>query len=504
MSIKKASVTALLLAVSVPAFAQKSGLFTISDIKATHAVSELKLVRFFSAGEQALVVKGRGEENSRVFSFYEMGDDKHLKNEPTLTVPMPDDALFYDFASLVDTDQQSLLFLNDKGVQRFDPTSDTFEPFVALSSIYRQSSTPLFEQLDFAQDLNGDGFADIIVPDFDGYRLRVNDGKGGFGEEILLDMQVEMRVSRQRPIYAHFPLHSSDVNFDGRPDIIFQRDRSFIAFLQNEDGTFQTSPEIYDIDIDVIGNSFAEQIRSNERYEDQTDLAETRIVSVEDINGDEIIDIVTETDRAKGLFDRSTTYQFHYGQQDNKRLVFQSEPTTDITLKGVTARNRYLDFTDDGRMDFVGGSVKIGIGKIIGILLSGSVGIHVNFFEQDENGRFGAKPTFRKKVNVDFDMSSGQSSVPVAEMTDINGDKAKDMIVSKDDNKLRIYRATPQKKKMFGGKPVELKIDLPRNGELVSTEDVNGDEKGDLLIHFDRLGADGADNKNRFMVLIAN
>ncbi len=500
----KAGLMASLMTVAMPLSAQSKAPFTINDMPAEHSVSELKLVPFFEAERQSLIVKGRTEEQDRVFSFYEIQEGNLVSATPTLTVSMPDDALFYDFASIFDTGQESLLFLNDAGVQRFDPTTDTFEPFMALRSIYRQSSSPLFEQMDFARDLNGDGLADIIVPDFDGYWLRLNDGNGGFHSQVLLDMQVEMRLSQNRPLYSEFPLHSSDVNFDGKKDIIFQKDQSFVVFHQVADGGFETSPTVYDVDIDVTGNSFAALVRSNERYQDQSDLAETRIVEIEDINGDGIIDIVTETDRAKGLFDRSTTYQFHYGVNSDGKLMFQSEPSANVTLKGITARNRYLDFTDDGRKDFVGGSVNIGIGKIIGILLSGSVGIHVNFYEQGEDGRFGAKPTFRKKVNVDFDMSSGQSSVPVAEMTDIDGDKAKDMIVSKGNEELRLYYATPGGKKMFRRKEVKLKIDLPKNGELVSTEDVNGDGKGDLLIHFDRLGADGAENKNRFIVLIAN
>jgi len=503
MSLKK-WFTALSALVSIPVVAQDSAVFTISDIQANHTVSELLLVPFFKAGEQVLVAKGRTADNEKMFSFYEVGLDKKMKESPSLTVLMPEAALFYDFASLTGDKKQSLLFLNSEGVQRFDPERGGFETLAALSSMYRKNESPLFEALDFARDLNGDGCDDLIMPDFHGYWLRLNDCKGNFQNEILLNMQVEMRLSRQRPLYSQFPLYTADVNFDGKIDILFQKDKSFVAFLQKADGSFATDPSLYEIDIDVIGNSFAEFIRSDERYEDQTDLTETRIVSVEDINGDNIIDIVAEKDRAKGLFDRSTTYQFHYGSEVNKRLTFRPEPSTSIKLEGIKARNRYIDFTGDGRKDFVVGSVKIGIGKIIGILLSGSVGIHVNFYEQDEKGTYSKKPTFRKKVSVDFDMSSGQSSISVAEMADINGDKAKDMILGKGTDKLRIYMATPTGKKLFKKKDIELKVDLPKNGELVTTEDVNDDGKGDLLIHFDRLGADGENNKNRFMVLIAN
>ncbi|MBL4837460.1 MAG: VCBS repeat-containing protein [Kordiimonadaceae bacterium] len=499
-----AKIATSLIFLSNAVSAQATAPFTISDITADHTVSQLKLVPFFRADRNALLAKGRTKSGEKVFSFYEMDSGSRVMGAPTLTVHMPPNALFYDFAPIGDQKQETLLFLGDEGVQRYDLASDTMEPLVALSSIYRQGSNPLFEQLDFARDLNGDGYADIIVPDFGGYRLRLNDGKGGFGTEVLLEMQVEMRLSQQRPLYSQFPLYTIDMNFDGKLDIAFLKDRSFVAFLQNGDGGFDAVPSVSPIDMDVIGNSFAEFIKSEERYQDQANLAETRIRRVEDINGDGIVDIVTVTDRAQGIFKRSSMYQFHYGQQEGSKLVFRSKPNTRIALQGITAENRLVDFADDGRMDFVGGAVNIGIGKIIGILLSGSVSIHINFFEQGADGRYAAKPNFRKKVSVDFDMSSGQSSVPVTELADIDGDKAKDMILSDGTKMLRLFKATPGAKKMFARKSIDVKVELPKNGELVRTADLNGDGKGDLLIHFDKLGSDGQANKNRFIVLVAN
>ncbi|MBV1900744.1 MAG: hypothetical protein KUG56_03625, partial [Kordiimonadaceae bacterium] len=139
--------------------AQATAPFTISDITANHTVSQLKLVPFFRAEDNALLAKGRTKSGEKIFSFYEMDRGSRVKAVPTLTVHMPPRALFYDFAPIRDQKQETLLFLGDSGVQRYDLASDTIEPLVALSSIYRQGSNPLFEQLDFARDLNGDGYA---------------------------------------------------------------------------------------------------------------------------------------------------------------------------------------------------------------------------------------------------------------------------------------------------------------------------------------------------------
>lgn len=502
--IKKAGLTALFLAAHTAASAQDNSPFILSEVETDHSVREMKVLNFFAPGTPALMVRGNGDNNARTFSFFEMNGGDKLADTPRQKVAMPEDAIFFDTAAIFDKDQESLLFLNAEGIALFNADTGTIEPLAAVSSIYKQNGSPLFSAMDFAQDVNGDGLADLIVPDFAGYRLRLNDGKGGFQQEILLDMQVEMRLGGDTPRYSQFPIHAFDANFDGLTDVVFQKDNSFLAYLQQADGGYATEVQDYGFEIDIVGNSFVAQVQSNERYADQSDLTETVISEIEDINGDGVVDIVTKTDRAKGVFNRSTAYAFHYGYELNGRIAFNTDPSAAVRMKGFTANTRHIDFASDGRKDFAGGAVNMGIGKIIGVLLSGSVSIPVMFYEQDENGQFSEDPAFRKKISVDFDMSSGQSSVPVVEMTDINGDGHKDLILSKDNDELRIYMATPNGKKMFSRRDIKVAVDLPRNGEQVTTADLNGDNKGDLLLHFDRLGADGADKQNKVLVLIAN
>lgn len=505
--IKKIGLTAGMVALSVSMSVgsdAQSAPFTTNRLESSHGISELKPVNFFSAGKAALMARGQENGRRKYFSFFEMDTDRTLNPEPRLTVEMPEDAVFYDFAPVFHKDQDSLLFLNKDGVQILDSVSGSVRDLVAVSSIYKQNGSPLFAQMDFAFDVNGDDLADLLVPDFDGYRLMLGDGKGGFGAEMRLDMPVEMRVSGSTPRYSQFPSYAFDANFDGRKDVVFRRDKSFLVYLQQADGRYASSAVAYDFDINIVGNSFGALVASNERYSDQSDLAETNIETIQDINGDGIMDIVTQTDHAKGLFNRSTRYGFHYGYESNGRIAYDQNPAASILLKGITASTRHIDFSDDGRIDFAGGAVNIGIGKIIGILLSGSVSIPVMFYEQDENGGYSEDPLYRKKVSVDFDMSSGQSSVPVVEMTDIDGDGHKDLILSKDDDSLRIYKATSSGRKLFARKAIELDLALPKNGEFVTAGDLNGDTKGDLMMHYSRLGTDGTDKRNKIVVLIAN
>jgi FG-GAP-like repeat len=518
--IKTAGLTALIMSASAASQAQDTKLFKQSELQTTHGISELKAVNFFTSGTAALMARGQGDMAGRpegnpegksggkisgkYFSFFEMNANGQFNAAPRMTVEMPEDAVFFDFAPIFDKDLQSLLFLNADGVQIFDPATGAVTMLAPALSIYKQHGSPLFNHVDFARDVNGDGLADLLIPDFGGYRLMLNDGAGGFKVEIILDMPVEMRVSGSTPRYNQFPVYAFDANFDGRMDVVFRRDNSFLAYLQQADGSYSTTAATYDFDINIVGNSFGAQVASNERYSDQSNLTETNIETIKDINGDGIMDIVTQTDRAQGLFNRSTEYGFHYGSSATGRIVYETAPSARLTMKGITANTRHIDFSNDGRVDFAGGAVNIGIGKIIGILLSGSVSIPVMFYEQDENGQYSEDPLYRKKISVDFDMSSGQSSVPVVEMTDIDGDGNKDLILSKDNDGLRIYKATPGQRKLFAKKAIEIELNLPKNGEFVTTADLNGDGKGDLMMHYSRLGADGKDKRNKIIVLIAN
>lgn len=498
----KAGLTLLATAVSLPVVAQqKTPLFSITELSAPHVVADLEVISFLQADSPSIMVRGQDDNKNKLFSFYSVGN-----SEPDRTVRMPAEALYFDFAEVTEKGKMSLLFLDSDGVQIYSAETDEISRLVEASSIYKQDGSPLFSGKDFARDLNGDGLADLLIPDFKGYHLFLNDGAGGFDEKYLLDMQVEMRLSElhSTPRYSQFPAYSMDANFDGRPDVAFQKDKDFVTFLQKPDGSFETSAVNVAFDIDIVGNSFAAQVASNERYADQTDLAETIIETIEDLNDDGIMDIVTQTDRAQGLFNRSTKYGFHYGFESNGLISFNSNPDALINLDGITANPRHIDFAADGRVDFAGGAVNIGIGKIIGILLSGSVGIPVHFYPQNEDGSFAAKPAYKRKVSVDFDMSSGQSSVPVVEMTDIDLDGHKDLILSKENDRLRVYKATPDKKKMFSSRHIEMQVRLPKNGEQIEVADLNGDGKGDLMLHYDRLGADGPELRNKVLILLAN
>jgi len=96
----------------------------------------------------------------------------------------------------------------------------------------------------------------------------------------------------------------------------------------------------------------------------------------------------------------------------------------------------------------------------------------------------------------------------VVKLADLNGDGLKELILS-DDDELKIYLGkksnknskSSKKKRSFHKRSVSYSTQLPKDGNLVMVEDLNGDGKDDLLMKFSRL--DGEGKGNEFKILFS-
>ncbi|UTW55991.1 FG-GAP-like repeat-containing protein [Kordiimonas sp. SCSIO 12610] len=484
--------------------------FEQQELKLDHDVNGSVLALSMQTADQMnLVVKGQNEDGQKIFSIYGLNDSGKLSPTPAHQITMPEDALFYDFGAVFEKDIQVLLFLNHEGVQYYDVSDKSIKPLVMSPSIYLKGENPQLQSLDFARDVSGDEVADILIPGFDGYRLFTLNQVGGFREQ-LLNMQVEMRIGGANPRFAggsaprfsRFPSYSFDINFDGRDDLVFLKDQDFISFFQKEDGTFEEDATNIPLGLRVTGNSWVEQIKANERYADQTNLVETSIHVIEDLNGDDIVDIMTETDNAAGVFNRRTSYSIHPGRNDGGKLAFDAEPTSTFEVKGLRYQTRHVDLDNDGNTDFGAASVKIGIGKIIGALISGSTDATLSFFKHGSDGRFSEKPIYTKGVPVKFNLSSGNTSIPFVELADVTGDGLEDLLLNDKQKGIKIYRGQNEKR-VFARKAEKIAVEMPASGNRINVVDLNGDDESDLIIHFDRLGSDGLENRNRVIIMMS-
>ncbi len=484
--------------------------FDQREINLSHDVNGQALaVSMQEVGKTNLVVKGQNDDGKRVFSIFAVDESGNIASEADHQVLMPEGALFYDFGAVFEKGIETLMFLDHTGIQYYDLEDKTIKELVQSPSIYLEGINPQLQNLDFARDISGDEIADIVIPGFDGYRLFRRDEAGNFSSQ-LLKMQVEMRIGNANPRlpngntprYSRFPSYSFDINFDGLNDLLFLKDQEFLSFLQNADGTFSDVAEIVPLGLEVTGNSWTEQVKANERYADQTNLVETSIHIIEDLNGDGIVDVMTETDNAAGVFNRRTIYSIHPGSNVDDRLVFDQTPLSTFEVKGLRYQTRLIDLDNDGDTDFGAASVKIGIGKVIGALISGSTDATLSFFKHGDDGTFSKKPVYTKGVSVKFNLSSGNTSIPFVELTDVTGDGLKDLLINDGKKGIKIYRGQNEKR-IFARKAEKFRVTMPSSGDMIDVVDLNGDGESDLVIHFDRLGTDGVDNRKRMIILMS-
>ena len=117
--------------------------------------------------------------------------------------------------------------------------------------------------------------------------------------------------------------------------------------------------------------------------------------------------------------------------------------------------------------------------------MSGSIDQDVHIFKMDESSNFHRKNKTSKEVELTFSLSSGTSGSPVVKLADIDGDGIKDLVLSDGDDALKIYKGSDKGvKKLFAKRGKKHKIDLPKEGESIVVEDLNGDGKDDLLIKY--------------------
>lgn len=493
----------LLLPVLSPALAQENTVFHQVELTAEHPIiAEPYFPKLFSKDRKALTLLGKDEKQHFFFSIY-----KQLDGDAQV-LAVPEDALFFDFLSDGENGKEHLVFLTRDGVTFVDPENGETDLTLKTQSIYRLPSNPNFSHLDFARDLNGDGWEDIIVQDFDGYHLFIHT-EAGFQDPVFLPFPVEMRIGgapyydASAPRYESFPIYNLDMTLDERDDIVFLKDKTLYVFEQLPDGTFSTQAQTIDIPLDIVGNSMAEFLRSEESSSNRANFTERRISKIQDIDGDKIPDILTLEEEAKGTFDRKTTYGIHFGRQTPEGLSFVKEVDALSSIKGFSLFQSLSDVEGDGRFENFTATNDIGLGKIISALLTGSTKFDLSIYKINDQRKFEEKPNSVKKIRLDFDFSSGNISIPVVKLADLDGDGRKELILDDEKKGIRIFSQDPKRNEVFGRRAKDYKVQIPQDGQFVQVEDIDENGRDDLIIHFDPFGADGEESAKRLIFLLS-
>ena len=397
--------------------------------------------------------------------------------------------------------QDMLMLLRPGEILRYDLDTQSLEKWRDGESYFRQERDGAISKLDFLEDVNDDGRDDILLPDFDGYRVRLQQADGSFGEESVLNKSVQMSLSGRDVQFSARSLYSGDMNFDGLTDLFYWSGDDIGFYAQKAGLQFAVEPVEGPSGLGVLSQEEIQRLEDNRGSIDQEGLTERDIESIVDLNGDDIPDIIAEAAYSEGLFDRSNEFSLHLGRAGGDQVEFLPEEDASIASEGLQFDLIETDINGDGKQDLVVRKAKLSFGRVIRALIAGSLSVEIHFHKMTEDDRYEDEANFVAKTKVRFSRSSGQVDIPALEVADFDGDGLQDLVVQTESDRLSYYRGESTNR-LFAKKPSEFEVVLPRNGELVDTEDINGDGRADMLLRYDESDADGLEKTVRLLLSV--
>lgn len=507
---------AFLLATTQSASANEDGLtFTRKSIQFDAPLADAgEALRIFSPTSDTLITVTRDAEANHRIHLFSAESLASPSPAPTGIVDVPKNAIFYALGEMPEGELEKLLIFTEKGISTYSPQTGQFASLVKTRSLFRQGTDLRFQRAGFARDVNDDERFDLIVQDFDGLKLFYQRPNGSFSEPVLIPVEPELRLTgvysndnisdtaltapvTRTPTFNIFPSYVSDATGDGASDISFLVGREFRIFAQTADGTHTTTPLTSPFPFEVRGNSWRDEVLSQEQNTDQSKFREVTIYRILDLNSDGALDVITVENLASGALDRDQVLNVYTGRYQAGKLVYGAEPDTKIELNGIGGAG-FRDVNNDGLSDVVTTSANISIGKIISFLINRRVSMRTSFYMNTRDEGFTEDRDYRRTRSIRFDLSKGQTLSPPFGYADFDGDGALDLMEADSRGRLKILAggANDDFTRMLG----ELRDTFPNEGWLVTTEDVNNDDKADIIVRYNQFGLDGDDKTSQLVL----
>lgn len=496
MNLKRSALPLMLLSLgALPASIRADAGFVLSTLETGVSVEQTALHGFFRYPARADLVVVSNTSEDRIGRVFELSGALKYKSRPVAEFVVPDDAILADTGRLGDSDVLVMFTANE--AVRFDPFSGERTTLIEFRSIYNNPVEASLPRVDFFRDINGDGLADFVIPDFTGFRIYLQGDDGQFDDVVGIAAPPTMEMSfNNHPWYQERTLFFADMDGNGRDDIVFWEDDVFHVYRQSVEGTFDPRPVLVQSTVPFeYGDVDSVSWRVGE--EDQSELTARALQEVADFDGDGLADLMTFTVESSGVFKKRTTYRLHRGVLSGNGLVeFQKDPVSEIESNGIQFEMEARDLNDDGQRDLIVSSVDFGIGKILGALLTGSTRIDLNFYAMAA-GRLPGKPTVSRNITARFDWSSGDVFFPFVLIADVNDDNLADLLVQEGEDRLDIFEGQAGEG-LFSRRAIEIEMALPNDPELVELADLNNDGKQDVVMRIEKK-----DRANRVSVLMS-
>lgn len=389
---------------------------------------------------------------------------------------------------------------NSEGVNRFEVKQK-------VNSMYLVSSSDFINQKDFIKDINQDGLDDIYLPHFEQMNLWLSQPCTQLHYQFL-PLTSFIEHDNSKVTFNQRTLFFSDFNFDTKTDIAWIKQGSIEYFSQTANGLFSDVSRTIPLNNSIYGLNWWNIREPDGDNLDQSKLAHRMVEQIKDVNGDGIVDMVVRYTQSSGVLDRSNDYEFYFGQNSNaneiNKITFPDQANTVIQAEGTLTGLNIIDINNDDKFEVMLSSFELSLSNIIGALISGGIDQNVLLFSLNAQDSFEDKPITSKEVELSFSLSNGRSGQPIVQLADINGDGLQDLMLSDDDDTLKVYIGTNGKKgkRKFAKRALKQELLLAKDGQYMQNHDINLDGKQDFIMSYTRL--DEGMQLNNFTVLIAN
>ena len=458
--------------------------YHISTIPTGNIRSQTVLTGFLDNPVSAdLIIVTVSDTNQRRVGLYRMTDGKY-PSQPVVEHALDSDVILMDVGRIGEHD--GLVLFGRNKVWQFDPVTSRRKELISISSIYGATILGSVPKIDFLRDLNGDGLDDFIIPGFDGFQVFVQNKQGGFDGPVNIYAPPVVEMSYNNlPWYQPRQSFLSDITLDNRQDLIFWVDDKFSVYSQTEDGHFNIEPirikPAVQFDYDGL-----ERMSIAMQDEDQSDSSARALLTISDLDGDNLSDLVTISISSKGVFKKTTTYEIHKGLPGGDVLQFSEVPDSVIESKGIQFEMQEQDFNGDGQTDLVISTVELGIGKILVALITGSIDIDLNFYQM-KDGTYPEKPDLQREITATFSLSSGEFFFPSVLIADVDNDGVSDLLIQHGADKLKIYLGGKDGQ-LFAKRSVDIDVSMPNEPDLIELADLNSDGRMDLVMRHQAVG----------------
>jgi hypothetical protein len=137
--------------------------------------------------------------------------------------------------------------------------------------------------------------------------------------------------------------------------------------------------------------------------------------------------------------------------------------------------------------------------RVIRALLAGNVSLQLHFYRMTDDDTFAEEANYVTKTNVSFSISSGQVDIPAIQVADFDADGLQDLMMQTDTDQLS-FQLGERSDELFAEDAIERSVALPRNGDLVSVEDLDDDGRADLVIRYNESDEAGYSKTVRLLI----